>query len=216
MGVGTRFNLLLTHGRGSGRTERGDYAQPKPWYETLADVLAPLGVQTYQATTGPTALQVIQDHPIHLAVVDTRISADGLGLLRMLESIRQRALTADYWQSLPTPQKTGATPDASQSFRVQVQWEAGTKANQDVQKMVVRFSARANEASASPPAPPQPSSAVWPTVILVTPPQQDPAVLKEALKFNAFSVMSDPVDLDLLLDVMARAMRRFHHNLWPQ
>lgn len=205
MGVGTRFNLLLTHDLGVGQAERRECASTKPWYETLADVLAPLGVQTYQATTGQMALKVIQDHPIHLAVVDTQISSDGLGLLRMLESIRQRALTADYWQSLPAPEKTGAEPDASQSFRVQVQWQA----DRNVQKMVVKVTADKQPQQAPPPP-------VWPTVILVTPPQQEAMVLKEALKFNAFSVMSQPVNLDLMLDVMARAMKRFHHNLWPQ
>ena len=54
-----------------------------------------------------------------------------------------------------------------------------------------------------------------PTVILVTP-AQDVTVLQAALSCEAFSVMHEPVDLNLLLDLMARALKRFHDNQWPR
>jgi hypothetical protein len=54
-----------------------------------------------------------------------------------------------------------------------------------------------------------------PAVILIAPPQQDKQLLQEALKFNAFTVLSEPVDVNLMLEVMARALRRFHQNQWP-
>jgi AmiR/NasT family two-component response regulator len=56
-----------------------------------------------------------------------------------------------------------------------------------------------------------------PVVILIAPPppQQDPQLLQEALKFNAFSVLSEPVDVNTALEVMARAMKRFHQGMWP-
>jgi hypothetical protein len=59
-----------------------------------------------------------------------------------------------------------------------------------------------------------------PAVILIAPPpvypaQQDKQLLQEALQFNAFTVLSEPVDVNLMLEVMARALRRFHQNQWP-
>jgi hypothetical protein len=40
--------------------------------------------------------------------------------------------------------------------------------------------------------------------------------MQEALKFNAFSVLAEPVDVNLMLEMMARAMKRSHQNQWPQ
>ena len=34
------------------------------------------------------------------------------------------------------------------------------------------------------------------------------------MKFNAFTVLSEPVDVNLALDLMARALQRFHQNQW--
>jgi len=40
-------------------------------------------------------------------------------------------------------------------------------------------------------------------------------LLREALGMQVFSVLSKPVDLNLLLDSLARVLRRFHENKWP-
>ena len=40
--------------------------------------------------------------------------------------------------------------------------------------------------------------------------------LHDALAMQIFSVLSKPVDLNLLLDTMARVLKRHHHSRWPQ
>jgi DNA-binding NtrC family response regulator len=40
-------------------------------------------------------------------------------------------------------------------------------------------------------------------------------LLHEALAMQVFSVLSKPVDFNVLLDSMARVLRRFHENRWP-
>ena len=58
---------------------------------------------------------------------------------------------------------------------------------------------------------------VGPVVILIAPPpgEQDRRLLAEAPKFNAFSVLNEPVEVKVALEVMARAMRRAFAGLWP-
>jgi CheY-like chemotaxis protein len=40
-------------------------------------------------------------------------------------------------------------------------------------------------------------------------------LLREALGMQVFSVLSKPVDFNLLLDALARILRRYHENRWP-
>lgn len=40
-------------------------------------------------------------------------------------------------------------------------------------------------------------------------------LLREALGMQVFSVLAKPVDLNVLLDTLARVLRRFHENRWP-
>jgi two-component system response regulator AtoC len=40
-------------------------------------------------------------------------------------------------------------------------------------------------------------------------------LLREALTRNVFSVLVKPVDFNLLLDALARLLRRYHENRWP-
>ena len=40
-------------------------------------------------------------------------------------------------------------------------------------------------------------------------------LLHEALGMHVFSVLSKPVDLNLLLDALARVMRRYYESRWP-
>ncbi|HLL89554.1 MAG TPA: response regulator, partial [Tepidisphaeraceae bacterium] len=53
-----------------------------------------------------------------------------------------------------------------------------------------------------------------PPAILVADDMTD-YLLREALSMHVFSVLSKPVDFNLLLDAMARAMRRFYESRWP-
>jgi CheY-like chemotaxis protein len=41
-------------------------------------------------------------------------------------------------------------------------------------------------------------------------------LLHEALGMKVFSVLSKPVDFNLLLDSLARVMRRYYESRWPQ
>jgi CheY-like chemotaxis protein len=41
-------------------------------------------------------------------------------------------------------------------------------------------------------------------------------LLHEALGMQVFSVLSKPVDLNVLLDALARVLRRYHENRWPE
>ncbi len=40
-------------------------------------------------------------------------------------------------------------------------------------------------------------------------------LLREALTMQVFSVLAKPVDFNLLLDALARLLRRYHENRWP-
>jgi DNA-binding NtrC family response regulator len=40
-------------------------------------------------------------------------------------------------------------------------------------------------------------------------------LLREALGMKVFSVLTKPVDFNLLLDALARVLRRYHENRWP-
>ena len=41
-------------------------------------------------------------------------------------------------------------------------------------------------------------------------------LLREALGMHVFSVLSKPVDFNVLLDALARVLRRYHKSRWPQ
>ncbi len=41
-------------------------------------------------------------------------------------------------------------------------------------------------------------------------------LLREALGMQVFSVLAKPVDFNLLLDALARVLRRYHENRWPR
>ena len=41
-------------------------------------------------------------------------------------------------------------------------------------------------------------------------------LLREALGMHVFSVLSKPVDPNLLLDALARVLRRYHESRWPR
>jgi DNA-binding NtrC family response regulator len=41
-------------------------------------------------------------------------------------------------------------------------------------------------------------------------------LLQEALGMQVFSVLTKPVDFNVLLDALARVLRRYHENRWPE
>ena len=41
-------------------------------------------------------------------------------------------------------------------------------------------------------------------------------LLREALAMHVFSVLSKPVDFNVLLDSLARVLRRYHESRWPK
>ena len=41
-------------------------------------------------------------------------------------------------------------------------------------------------------------------------------LLREALAMHVFSVLSKPVDFNVLLDALARVLRRYHASRWPK
>jgi CheY-like chemotaxis protein len=41
-------------------------------------------------------------------------------------------------------------------------------------------------------------------------------LLREALGMHVFSVLSKPVDFNVLLDTLARVLKRYHESRWPE
>ena len=54
-----------------------------------------------------------------------------------------------------------------------------------------------------------------PPAILLAP-DLNTHLLREALGMRVFSVLSKPVDFNLLLDALARVLRRYHQGQWPE
>lgn len=54
-----------------------------------------------------------------------------------------------------------------------------------------------------------------PPAILLAP-DLNTHLLREALGMHVFSVLSKPVDFNLLLDALARVLRRYHQGQWPE
>jgi len=52
-----------------------------------------------------------------------------------------------------------------------------------------------------------------PAILLVD--QLSNRLMREALTMRVFSVLGKPVDFNLLLDALARLMKRYHENRWP-
>ncbi len=190
MGVDARLNLLLTPLPQKSAAE----GQSQPWHKTLAQLLEPLGVRTFEAASGSHAVELIERIPIHLAVVDTRLPAiSGLNVLQLIQKLRDQASA--------TPPSAPPPP-----MQFNLHMEVHDNADGSQRRIEVRFDAR-----------PACSKPQGPAVILIAPPapDQDRQLLQDALKFNAFSVLSEPVDVNVALETMARALKRFHQNQWP-
>jgi CheY-like chemotaxis protein len=222
----SRLNLLLTPPP-QPKAAAAQVAQP--WHQTVSRLLVPLGVRTFEANSGTEAMELIERHPIHLAVVDTRLpSISGMNVLQLIQRLRERG------QHLPAPPRSVAAPPAivpttppsadtplpssaaqppsdflesGAQFRFHMQMEEKTQ--EGSRRFEVRIDAQLAGAAAKSPC--------GPVVILIAPPpeEQDKQLMQEALKFNAFSVLTEPVDVNVALDVMARAMKRWFSGQWP-
>jgi CheY-like chemotaxis protein len=194
MGADARLNLLVTHEE----PRKGTAVESQRWYQTLSAMLSPMGVQTFEATSGPQAVKLIEERPIHLAVVDTRLpDIGGMNVLKLIHKIRDRAERPDFSAAL------GTSSASTFSMQMKMETEERTDAGVTRRRIEVKFDGQAERTPVSP-------------VVFLLTPQPTSQVMQEALKFNAFSVLAEPVDVNLMLEMMARAMKRFHQNQWPQ
>ena len=231
-----RLNLLLTT-----PPRRGGYVAGQSWQQTMSQLLMPLGVRTFEADSGQAAVELMERHPIHLAVVDTRLPAiGGLNVLQLIQRLKEHGqrhfISVNSAQKVASPGETEAknaypeikTGDAPlkndnsglNAVRFEMRMETRSHTGNTQQRFEVRIESRVVAGSPvpyAPGAPPPGTPQVGPVVILIAPPpaEQDRALLAEALKFNAFSVLSEPVDVDVALEVMARAMKRLFSGQWP-
>src|SRR4051794_14524010 len=107
MDADARLNLLLTPS--PAQTGAG-----QPWQQTVSRLLVPLGVRTFEAKSGAEAVELMERHPIHLAVVDTRLPAiSGLNVCELIQRLR------DHGQRTQVPTPQAETPGFE--FRMQVE-----------------------------------------------------------------------------------------------
>ena len=114
------------------------------WHQTVRGLLEPQGVQTVTARSGREALSLLENQPIHVAVLDQQMPQ--LGGLQIVKLMRER-------HNAP------------------------------------------------------------PTILVAR--ELNSYLLREALGMQVFSVLSKPVDLNVLLDTLARVLRMYHESRWP-
>ena len=116
------------------------------WHQTVRGLLEPQGVQTLVARSGREALNLIEQQPVHVAVLDQQMpQLGGLQVIRLMRDLKK-----------------------------------------------------------DPP----------PAAILLAN-QLTHHLLHEALGMNVFTVLAKPVDFNVLLDSLARVLRRYHESRWP-
>ncbi len=194
MNTESRLNVLLTRPAQPGWL-RTDASQRPDWQDLVRQLLAPLQVQTFVASNGSDALDLVERHVMHLAVVDAQLppgnqpAMDAMTVLRLINRL-----------SRPVPRGTIAehgaagealsSEEASQSRSIPVSGLTGARNSRQG-----GFSGR-------------------PLVILLVRQTED-RLIREALRQDVFSVLPDPLQVNDLLDVMARALRRCYGEGWP-
>lgn len=159
-----RLNLLLSH---------ADWRQDDSPVHHLAQLLAPMGIQSFEVASGEEAADVIRAYPIHIAVVDL-----GIPLQRSPQACNDVAFVT-VSNVAPTPETPGG-PRILQLLR---------RLDQPPPTVVVR--------------PPQPTH------------RESVRTLSDALREGAFAVLDRPLQLESLLEVMRRILRRHYANHWP-
>ena len=116
------------------------------WHQTVRGLLEPQGVQTLVARSGREALDLIEQRPVHVAVLDQQMpQLGGLQVIRLMRDLKK-----------------------------------------------------------DPP----------PAAILLAN-QLTHHLLHDALAMHVFTVLAKPVDFNVLLDSLARVLRRYHESRWP-
>ena len=72
---------------------------------------------------------------------------------------------------------------------------------------------RERDREAAPTAAPMGAPVLPPAILLAD--DLTSTLLREALGMHVFSVLSKPVDFNVLLDALARVLRRYHRSRWP-
>jgi CheY-like chemotaxis protein len=124
------------------------------WHQTIRHLLGAQGVETVSARSGREALNLIENRPIHVAVLDAQMpQLGGLQVIKLLRELQAREAQARQQFLLP------------------------------------------------------------PAILLAN--QLTTNLLHEALGMHVFSVLSKPVDFNVLLDTLARVLRRHYEGKWP-
>ena len=137
--------------------------QDETWADHLPRLLQPLGVTALRVHSGREATRILQQHPIHIAVVDLALPID---------HDHRHAPAAN-----PTPGEGG--------------------------HRLLELLARERAAA--------------PTVVIKRRKSQreDAREITRVLSSGAFAVLERPVQLEILLQTLHRALRRFYHDAWP-
>jgi CheY-like chemotaxis protein len=126
-----RFTVLLAN-------------EQEAWHRTIRGLLEPQGVETVVARSGREALEIIENRPIHVAVLDQAMpQLGGLQVVKLMRAMVNAPPAILLANSLTTH------------------------------------------------------------------------LLHEALAMHIFSVLAKPVDFNLLLDALARVMKRHYEGRWP-
>ncbi len=206
MGNGSRLNILLTR---SQRREAVASGAPE-WQEVVARLLSPMQVRIFLASSGGEVIALVQQHSMHVAVVDAHLATaadsgmDGMTVLRMLQRLRADALDGGREQDVDRDADRWGR-QAMDGGRMPSEWNRREEpAGRRIEVMGPRSPRRPGDESGK-----------SPLVILLAPRRED-RLIREALRADAFSVLPEPLDVNELLDVMARALQRFYGDRWPR
>ena len=195
MKTASRLNVLLTRPARPAPV-RADAARRPDWQDLVCQLLAPLQVQTFVATSGSDAIDLVERHVLHLAVVDAQLppgnqpAMDAMTVLRLIHRL-----------SRPVPGGTIAGNGAVAEGLGPA--ESGQARSIPVSGLTGTQNLRQGGFSGGP-------------LVILLVRQTEDRLIREALRQDVFSVLPDPLQVNDLLDVMARALRRCYGEGWPK
>lgn len=213
----SRLNVLLTHPEPRVQYTYG----PVEWHELVSRMLQPMHVRTFLATSGHEALDLIEHHAMHVAVLDTRLSAgdNGAGMNVMtITRLIQRLRSNPPIKSADSGFRSN-TGSESQSNDYS-HGQSGQIAGSQDQFSPASYGPSGRRIPVTGPSSDSRESlelqqqAKAPLVILLAPPGSA-QLMHDALEWNVFSIIPEPLEINRLLEVMARALERFYDNQWP-
>lgn len=196
----SRLNVLLTYPPSRAQYRHGILE----WPEMVSRMLEPMQVKTFVATSGHQALDLVEHHAMHVAVLDAGLAGEnegsGLGAMTVMRLIRRLGasgprtiMDVNAGDPLPHPWHQHEVERAANTGRrIPVTGPGGKPADLNQNRPEI----------------------TGPLVILLAPPGSD-QLMHEALEWNVFSIVPEPLDVNGLLMVMARALERFYDNHWP-